>query len=217
MDHLTAQCCWHSGIALSTPLTHKRSLLWSCAYFSKASQRWEIYCENNSEVWSLICCRIPVPWKMPLSCQRFSSGGSPGKMVLQNPLIFRFWLNHYSNSFDLFTIICVFCWCLCARESSPLLPPKACCERVPHSAGSRGPVDPEGGRHVTQNHLQPARGLDGWMCQTAKVSIADNSRPTCSDTNTTLCINVWSFNNGSSRMCRTCTSCLSSLLRLTFR
>lgn len=124
-------------------------------------------------VWSLICCRIPVPWKMPLSCQRFSSGGSLGKMVLQNPVIFRLRLTHCSNSLYLFTIICVFCWWLCVWIISAL-PPQACCEGISHPAGSRGPVDTEGGRHVTEDHHWAAAGLDGWMCQTSKVRTPDN-------------------------------------------
>lgn len=40
-------------------------------------------------VWSLICCRIPVPSRMPLSCRRSSSGGSPGELVLPNPVIYK--------------------------------------------------------------------------------------------------------------------------------
>ncbi len=41
---------------------------------------------GKTTVWPLICCRIPVLWKMPRSCQRFSSGGLLGKLFLKkNP------------------------------------------------------------------------------------------------------------------------------------
>lgn len=161
MGCLTVQCCLKH-----TPHSQGQHSLYFVFLESPAALRDLL--RKQQWVWSLICCRIPVPWKMLLSCQRFSSGGSLGKMVLQKPLISRVRLTHYSNGFHLFTIICVFCWRLRAWIISTL-PLQACCERISHPTGSRGPVDPEGGRHVIQDHLWAAGELDSWMCQTAKV------------------------------------------------
>lgn len=104
---------------------------------------------------------------MPLSCQRSSSGGSLGKMVLQNPLI----SEADSLQQELFTFVYnnVFWWRLHGLISA--LPPQPGCERLSHPTGSRGPVDPAGGGHVRQDHLWASTGLDSRVRQNSKVRI----------------------------------------------
>lgn len=86
---------------------------------------------------------------MPPSCQRFSSGGSLGKLVLPKALIFLASCDSLSNSVDLFTLNCFVVDPACVCDSFP----QAGCEGISHPAGSGGPVDPEGGRHIAQDHL----------------------------------------------------------------
>lgn len=121
---------------------------------------------------SLICCRIPVPWKMPPFCQRFSSGGLLGKTFPKKTLIFRLWLTHCTSSVFLFTKNCVFCCGLCIWIMSVLFS-QACSQRVSHTIGSRRPVDTEGGGYVRKDHLWPATRLDDWVCKNSKVRTTD--------------------------------------------
>lgn len=141
---------------------------WSCVFLRKPLSGERFMWKTSVWLCSLIFCRIPVLWRMLHSCQRFSSGGSLGKTVLHNPIIFRPGLSHYSNSLHLFTIICVLCWRLSAWIISSLSP-QACCERISPAPGSRGPVDPEGGGHLRADHGGASAGLDNRVRQTSKV------------------------------------------------
>lgn len=105
-----------------------------CKAASRKCFEWFTICQKKQK-WacSPICCRIRVPSVMLPSCQRFSSGGSLGKLVLPKALIFLAFRESPSNSVYLFTLrlhaLCC-CWLLPAgsswRDIAPRWRPRIC-------------------------------------------------------------------------------------------